>query len=230
MHMSNGKEKRMVDDTGYKIVHSVSIGGTEIVCAVNMNAPDGNHYILAACATQDFLPDYEICLKSSNYLEVMGEFAVRINAQIDKVYAEIGMSDYQAELITAKQCCLDDLCQNIAGKAVVIKAEALPPEYRRGDRQLVLVNGGLGAIGSLFGKNMMCRCLHDGRHVRFNRQDVLGEMKSLPDWAKTHLEEIKKEQKYSFLPVRFAGNQRRYDPDRALRAMPLPPKEKHYER
>jgi hypothetical protein len=210
--MSDSTEKRMVADTGYEVMHGIHIGNKEIICAVNMNAHDGNYYVLADYIDDGFLGEYKIYLESGDYLEVMGEFANRMNAQIDKVYAEIGMSDYQAELITAQQCCLDDLCQNIAGKAVVIKAEALPPEYRRGDRQLVLVNGGLGAQGSLYGKTMICRYLHDGRHVRFKRQDVLGEIKSLPDWAKTHLEAIKKEQKYSFIPVRFTEKERRNIP------------------
>ncbi len=74
------------------------------------------------------------------------------------------------------------------GKVVVINAEVNRYEYRHSAYQLVLVDGGHGARGGR-GQAVFGTSLADGRHARWERYDVLGEIKpeKMPNWAKEAL-------------------------------------------
>jgi hypothetical protein len=181
------EEKRMVAGTGYEVRQSIHIGDREILVADNMNAEDGNCYLVADFKNHGLIAEYSRCAASGDYLEIMGEFTARVNAQIEAVRAEIAEADYQAAPIVVADCIPHDYEQDLNGKVVAVKADVLRPEWRRGDRQLVLVDGGFGASGNSRGSAVFCFCLHDGHHTRFERPDVLGEIRELPDWAKERL-------------------------------------------
>jgi hypothetical protein len=187
------KEKRMVAGTGYEVRHSIHIGDKEILVASNMNAADGNYYLVADYKNCGLIAEYSRCAASADYLEIMSEFTARVNAQIEAVRAEIAEADYQAEPIAAADCFPHDYGQDLRGKVVAIKADVLRAEYRRADRQIVLIDGGFGASGNSLGSAVFCYYLHNGKHTRFERRDVLGEIRELPDWAKERLAMIKAE-------------------------------------
>lgn len=192
--MSQSKEKRMIADTGYEVKNAIHIGDYEVLVAENMKEPEGNHYLVASYKDDGFIGEYSQCMYSSDYLEIMKEFTNRLNQQIEKVVSEFEKSGFQSEIITAEQCYKNDYSQSIDGKVVAIKAEVLRSEYRRGDMQLVLVNGGNGANANPYGNAVFCYHLNDGRHTRFERYDVLGIIKELPTWAIKRLAIIKAEQ------------------------------------
>ena len=75
---------------------------------------------------------------------------------------------------------------DINGKIIAINPAVLKPEYQRADRQLHLVTGGFGASANARGSAVFCRNLYDGKNTRYERMDVLGEVKPerMPDWAK----------------------------------------------
>ena len=191
--MSEYQEKRMIGDTGYEVRQSIHIGDHEILVADNMNAEDGNYYLVADYKTKAFLGEYSHCSVSGDYFEIVGEFTARVNQQIEATKAEISKTDFQTAPITAAECHPHDFGQDLNGKVVAIKAEALRPEYRRGDCQLVLVEGGFGASANSRGSAVYCYALSDGQYTRFERRNVLGEIKELPDWAKNRLEAVKTE-------------------------------------
>lgn len=199
------EEKRMVADTGYEVRQSIHIGDKEILVADNMNAADGNYYLVADYKSHGLIAEYSRCATSADYLEIMGEFTARVNAQIEAVRAEIAEADYQAAPISAADCIPHDYGQDLNGKVVAIKADVLRPEYRRADRQLVLVDGGFGASGNSRGSAVFCYYLHDGHHTRFERRDVLGEPGKLPDWAKERLVAIKAEREAKQNPPQAAA-------------------------
>ncbi len=64
--------------------------------------------------------------------------------------------------------------------------KVLKPEFQRADRQLYLVTGGFGASANSRGSAVFCTNLHTGKNTRFERMDVMGEVKPecMPDWAK----------------------------------------------
>lgn len=191
--MNESKEKRMIADSGYEVKHAIHLGDKELLVAENMKDAGGNFYLVANYTENGLIAEYSNCQVSSDYLEIMQEFTKRLDGQIDKIRAGIGKSDFQAELITAEQCHQHDYGESIVGKVVAIKAEALRPEYRRGDVQLVLVSGGNGAKANPMGNGVYCYHLNNDEHTRFERYDVLGEIMVLPDWAKERLSVIKAE-------------------------------------
>jgi len=191
--MSKDKEKRMIADTGYEVKHAIHVGDCEILVAENMKEPNGNYYFVANYTDNGLIGEYSQCMNGADYLKIMKEFTNRLNNQIDKAVSEISITNFQSEPITAEQCYPHDYGQSIDGKVVVIKAEVLRPEYRRGDRQLVLVDGGFGANANSRGNAVFCYHLNNGQHTRFERYEVLGEIKELPEWAAERLAVIKNE-------------------------------------
>ena len=198
--MNENKEKRMIADTGYEVKHAVHIGNYEVLVAENMREPEGNYYLAANYTDNGLICEYSQCMASSDYLEIMKEFTNRLNQQIEKVMYEFGKKDFQSEIITAEQCYPHDYGQSIDGKVVAIKAEVLRPECRRADRQLILVDGGFGANANAYGRAVYCYRLSDGKHTRFERHDVLGEIKELPEWAAERLATIKAEREAAKQP------------------------------
>lgn len=69
-------------------------------------------------------------------------------------------------------------------------------EYQHSAYQLVLVDGGHGAIGGR-GQAVFGTCLADDKRARWERCDVLGVIKpeKIPDWAKEAVAAIKKQEK-----------------------------------
>jgi hypothetical protein len=191
--MSESKEKRMVADTGYEVVHAIHIGDREILIAENMNDQDGQFYMKAEYSENGIIGQYDRIIYSNSYLTAMEEFAGGLDRQIVSLRAEIFKNNYAPHPITAAMCHPHDYGQNLNGKVVAIKAEVLRREYRREDRQLVWVDGGNGARGNARGTAVFCYRLSDGQHTRFERYDVLGEIKVLPDWAKERLAAIQAE-------------------------------------
>jgi hypothetical protein len=185
--MNEDQGKRMVAGTGYEVMQSVHIGDKEIVLAENMNEPEELYYFLGNYRSNGSLGEYSQCLYGSDYLSIVQEFTARINGQIESLRNEFKASDYQAEPITADQCFPNDYNKSIEGEVVVIKASVLRPEYRRGDMQLVYVTGGNGARANPRGNAVLCFHLSDGKHTRFERNEVQGIIKVIPKWAMERL-------------------------------------------
>ena len=183
------QRRRMVSDTGYEVKHAIQMGDREILLAVNMKDPDGNFYMKAEYSENGIIAQYDRVRYSPSYLCIMEEFSVALDRQITAVRNEL--PNYAPTPITPEQCHPNDYCQSIDGKVVAIKAVALRPEYRRGDVQLVLVSGGAGSRANANGRAVYCYHLNDGKHTRYERHDVLGEIKVLPDWAKERLAMIR---------------------------------------
>ncbi len=195
--MPMADEKRMVAETNYAVRCAIHIGDSEVLVAEDMKEPDGMYYFVANYRNNGLIGEYSDCQVSGDYLEIMQEFTNRLTVQIEKANERNSTADFQTALITEEQCYPNDYRQSIDGKVVAIKASALRPEYRRGDVQLVLVNGGNGSHANARGSAVFCYHLNDGHHTRFERYDVLGEIKPehMPDWAKENLSKIKQQMK-----------------------------------
>ena len=125
----------------------------------------------------------------------MQEFTDRVGKQIEAMKSEINQTKTPCEVFTAEHCYPNDYSKSIDGKVVAIKAGILRPEYRRGEVQIVLVNGGNGARANAHGRAVFCYHLNDGKHTRFDRHDVRGEVKPefIPKWAAEKVAEIQAE-------------------------------------
>ena len=188
------EEKRKLGD--YEIIQSIYIGDKEVVFGVNKKDPypfmvcccDYHNPLSAAWPTEG--------IASDDYLEAMQIFVDRVQLQIDRTKEELAKFSFDKTVFTKENCIPDDGMRNIVGKVVVINSEPKRYEYQHPAYQLVLVNGGNGAIGGR-GRAVFGTCLATGEQARWERYDVLGEIKPecMPDWAKEALAKIKAQEK-----------------------------------
>ena len=117
------------------------------------------------------------------------EFAVYLKAagsyENAKSSEEVEKLDIPVTVITQADCIPDHYKNDINGKIIAINPAVLKPEYRRADRQLYLVTGGFGASANSRGSAVFCTNLYDGKPTRYERMDVMGEVKTecMPHWA-----------------------------------------------
>mgnify|MGYP006925863969 CR=1 FL=1 len=184
-------EKRMAGD--YEITNSFHIGDREIVIGENF-ADAGHPYMVAYCDRNELFAKYYDVMTSVDYTEIVKLYGERICSQAELVLKSNKELDLPATVISKDDCVPDDYRKSINGKVIAINPDTLRNEYRRADRQLYLVTGGFGAEANSRGSAVFCKNLHTGENTRFERRDVLGEVKPdrLPDWAK---EAIKKQKK-----------------------------------
>ena len=178
-------EKRMIDR--YEVIHAIHIGDKEVVFG---EAEAGEPRYMCCYHQQNWLLEQSTEAKGSDdYLEIMELFCQRVQGQIEQVRA-VQIPDMAT--ITADMCYLDNRENDINGKVIAIKAKTLRHEYRSADRQLHLVSGGFGANANSRGNAVFCYNLHTGKHTRFERHDVQGEIRPehMPQWAKARLPEI----------------------------------------
>ena len=121
-----------------------------------------------------------------DYIDAALFFAERIKQDAARFREEVEKLDIPVTVITQADCIPDHYKNDINGKIIAINPAILKPEYQRADRQLFLVTGGFGASANARGSAVFCKNLYDGKNTRYERMDVLGEIKPerMPDWAK----------------------------------------------
>ena len=188
------EEKRMLGD--YEVKQSIHIGKKEVVFGVN--EADKYPFMVCYCTYDNPLsaawPTEGV--GTDDYLEAMQIFTDRVQAQIEVVKEEQSRFDFDMTPFTKDDCIPDNRNESIVGKVVVINTELNRYEYQHSAYQLVLVDGGHGAIGGR-GQAVFGTCLADGKRARWERYDVLGVIKpeKMPDWAKEAVAKIKKQEK-----------------------------------
>lgn len=188
------KEKRMLGN--YEITQSIYVGDKEVVFGVDTKDPhpfmvcycDYHNPLSAAWPTEG--------VASDDYLEAMQIFVDRVQSQIDRTKEELSKFPFDKTVFTKEHCIPDDGMRNIVGKVVVINSEPKRYEYQHPAYQLILADGGHGATGGR-GQAVFGTCLATGERARWERYDVLGEIKPecMPDWAKEALVKIKQQEK-----------------------------------
>ncbi|MEG1513392.1 MAG: hypothetical protein RSD95_00745 [Clostridia bacterium] len=197
--MSDETNKRMADT--YEITMATQIGGKEVVFGTD--SANADPYLCAFYTANELFGEYSECMVGDDYAQIIKLFGQRVQQQAGKVLAEQERVTVPLTRITAEDCFANDCSQSIEDKVVAIKPEALSPEYRTADHQLVLVTGGHGSHANARGNACFCTNLYSGKPTRWERYDVLGEVKpeKLPDWAcKRHEEILRKQAKKSKNP------------------------------
>ena len=196
--MADRKEKRMAEN--YEITQGIRIGDKEVVFGVDEKAE--MPYLCGFYCINGIYESYQECMAGDDYAEIMELFADRVKAQCIKVHGEQEKVTVPREKITADRCIPMFRCGDITGKVMAVKPEALRPEYRSAEHQLVYVIGGNGAKERSLGRACYCIALYSGEHERWERNDLAGEVKPecLPPWAKERADEIQKQQKGKTVP------------------------------
>jgi hypothetical protein len=192
MPMDN--EKRTMDT--YVIEQSLFIGDKEVLFGVDKSKE--YPYMVCYCSYDNPLsaPWATEAIGTDDYLEAMTVFTDRVKSQIEQTRAEQAKFGFDMTPFTMAQCIPDDKGKSIVGKVVAINAEPKRYEYQHAAYQLVLADGGNGALGGR-GQAVFGTSLADGHRARWERFDVLGEIKAacMPDWAKENLAKIERQEK-----------------------------------
>ena len=187
-------EKRMM--TTYAIEQSLFIGNSEVLFGVDKSKE--YPYMVCYCSYDNPLsaPWATEVVGTDDYLEAMQIFTDRVKSQIEQTRAEQAKFGFDMTPFTIEHCIPDDKGKSIVGKVVVINAEPKRYEYQHSAYQLVLADGGNGALGGR-GQAVFGTSLADGHRARWERFDVLGEIKPecMPDWARESLSKIQRQEK-----------------------------------
>ena len=188
--MEQEKERRTVND--YEITQGIRIGEKEVVFGIDEK--NEMPYFCGFYTSNELFESYQDCVIGNDYVEIVDLFAQRVKEQCVKVREEQESVTVPREKITKEMCLPLKSSVDLSGKVAVIKPEVLRPEYRSSENQLVLVTGGYGAHGNARGRACFCTTLYSGNSHRWNRQDILGEIKPecMPQWANERLEEIQR--------------------------------------
>lgn len=182
--ISMENEKRKVGD--YTVLCAVNIGSREIILAENEQSANGERFLCCYGERNDIFEKFSECAVGDDYIDAALFFAERIKKDAEQFRAEVEKLDIPVTVITQVDCIPDHYKNDINGKIIAINPAVLKPEYQRADRQLYYVTGGFGASANARGSAVFCKNLYDGKNTRFERMDVLGEIKPerMPDWAK----------------------------------------------
>ena len=177
-------EKRKVGD--YTVLCAVNIGSREIILAENEQSANGERFLCCYGERNDIFEKFTECAVGDDYIDAALFFAERIKQDAERFREEVEKLDIPVTVITEADCIPDHYKNDINGKIIAINPAILKPEYQRADRQLYYVTGGFGASANSRGSAVFCKNLYDGRITRYERMDVLGEVKPerMPDWAK----------------------------------------------
>ena len=188
------EEKRMVGS--YEVEQSIFIGKKEVLFGVSQK--EEYPFMVCYCDYNNpfSAPWYTEAVGTDDYLEAMELFCDRVQAQIVLTRSEQEKFKFARTPFTAADCIPDKKNESIIGKVVVIDAEPKRYEYQHAAYQLVLADGGNGASGGR-GQAVFGTCLATGEHSRWERYDVLGEIRPerMPQWAKEALNAIKNQEK-----------------------------------
>lgn len=199
------KENRRKMGT-FVVKNNIFIGEKEVVFGVDELRDEP--FMVCDCFYETDKPEPMIkdFFSTADYLEAMQEYTERIQQQITLMRMEHEEFEIGMKPLTIDDCIYAYRDMDINGKVVALKPDQY--EYRHSAYQLILVNGGLGALPekdrAFFNALMGCQNyeiigtrLIDGKEGVWQRYNVMGEIKPgrIPAWAKKALSKIKKKQR-----------------------------------
>ena len=188
-------EKQKIEN--YTIICSVNIGEREVVLASDERSRNGDKYMCGFVERNDIFQRCTECMVSDDYIEIAHLFGNRIANEAELFEERVRNLNIPVTVITEADCIPDHYSKDINGKVIAIDPEVLKPEYQRADRQLYLVTGGFGASANSRGSAVFCTNLYTGKSTRYERMDVMGEVKieCMPDWAKERIAALNRNSK-----------------------------------
>lgn len=224
--LSEQLKPRMLEGTDYEVKQALWVGDREVIMAEHPKYGDGDKFLCGLYENNGVMGRYTECMVSDDIMEIFDLYAHRILDQMQKVRETISLPEgMDNDLILSgdDRVTADDYKQSIRDKVVVIKPEAISPEYYAATSQLWLCTGGFGASASPRGRTCFCINLHDtGRQESFYRSDIMGTMDPahLPVWAKVGLRSIQQAEKETGKPslssqIQTAEKRTEQQPDKA---------------
>ncbi len=183
-------QKEVIGD--YEVLASVHVGEKEVVIGEKEPNNDGLRFMCGYMERTDIFNLCNECVYSDDYIEIAHLFGRRIKEAAELFKNKDKELGIPVTVITEKDCIPDHYSHDINGKVIAIDPKVLKPEFQRADKQLYLVTGGFGASANSRGSAVFCTNLLTGKSTRYERMDVMGEVKPecMPEWAKRKLESM----------------------------------------
>ena len=183
-------QKEVIGD--YEVLASVHVGEKEVVIGEKEPNNDGLRFMCGYMERTDIFNLCNECVYSDDYIEIAHLFGSRIKEAAELFQSKDKELGIPVTVITEKDCIPDHYSHDINGKVIAIDPKVLKPEFQRADKQLYLVTGGFGASANSRGSAVFCTNLLTGKSTRYERMDVMGEVKPecMPEWAKRKLESM----------------------------------------
>lgn len=183
-------QKEVIGD--YEVLASVHVGEKEVVIGEKEPNNDGLRFMCGYMERTDIFNLCNECVQSDDYIEIAHLFGSRIKEAAELFKNKDKELGIPVTVITEKDCIPDHYSHDINGKVIAIDPKVLKPEFQRADKQLYLVTGGFGASANSRGSAVFCTNLLTGKSTRYERMDVMGEVKPecMPEWAKRKLESM----------------------------------------
>lgn len=190
----------------YTVLCSVNVGEKEVILASNEQSTNGDKFMCGFAERNDLFELCSECMVSDDYIEIVHLFGSRVANEAELFKEQVEKLDIPITLITEADCIPDHYSKDINGKIIANDPKVLKPEFQRADRQLYYVTGGFGASANSRGSAVFCTNLHTGKSTRYERMDVMGEIKPerLPEWAKEKAQKFASQIMTSKSPVRSA--------------------------
>ena len=193
-------EKQMAGD--YEVIASMVVGAAEIVMGERQMTDHSMEYMCAYCEHSDILEYFTNIMVGNDYSELLELYGQRIAEEAGKLREELRMADSRCQNnlpLGISDCTAISDQDDLEGKVIVVKADALKREFQRASFQLYLCTGGSGSRPNSRGTSVFCTSLYSGEPERFRRQDILGTVPKadLPEWAVQGLEQIREKQRNS---------------------------------
>lgn len=193
--MGNDKKIISLNDIEYEILKEDIASGNNFYMAVKVGLEknDKPEYITGtidktlATAGREY---YLIDCRSDDYIEVAEFYYGTLMRELQRV-RESEPKDIPPMMLSSSDCNSIHNYTTLAGKLVVLDADALYPEFQNSMDQLYLAEGGFGCNPKGSGNAIFAENLYTGEPCRIERYDVIGVIKQdkLPQWAKDKLEE-----------------------------------------
>ena len=175
--------KRVIE--GYTEINSFRLNDRLVILAENTK--EDFPYLVCEARWDNPLgfEEYHNGITTDNYIEAVGEFIRRESGLLKFLEHQHESSGIPFQTLTGADCVPNGLDENIEGKLVIIKPEALAPEFRTAMYQLKIATGGFGCAPNSRGNAVFCKDLYSGEESRFERYQVLGvaDKDKLPEWA-----------------------------------------------
>ena len=185
-------EKRKINN--YTVEQSFNVGGREVIFGVDDTREDP--FVVAYA---EYFSPMDAYLMSEperykHYLSAMMDYCSRCTEQVKAMQEEHSKFGFSLAPLTAQDCIPCPPDESIIGKVVVMDVSHNRREYRHCAYQLVLAEGGNGASGGR-GSAVFGTCLATGEKARWERYEVLGEIKpeQMPFWAKDALKKMQEQ-------------------------------------
>ena len=166
------EEKEYAGD--YRIEQSFTFGRHHFVIGIDENAAE--KYLLAERQATAFGYEYTEAVVSNDYLEIVNEFALRIQDEVE-VLRDIHSERGSDGIPFGPEACREDSSkQNYENQILILNPAYLSPEYRTKEDQLVLAISGFGCAPGRRAQRILCQSLSDGEKFYIRGYDVMGSI------------------------------------------------------